>query len=1058
MRGSQQELDLECADHLRFAGERAPEKTFVGRETELQRIRDYLHSETNQPFVVHGPSGSGKTALLGKIIQEVTPSRSADGTRVKTGPIVLSRFIGTTPDSSNLRSLLSSLCRELRQDFELTSPLPTDLNELIDEFYSHLGKATAARPVVVFLDALDQLDAADYGRSAFWIRSPLSLRTAASCHARMVVSCLSPSEEFPEDSDACEAYRELKVRTLLGNDELGALEENDARKLFARWLRASTRDLTETQQKMISRAIRKTSACRQPLFLKVLFEEARRWRSFDAPSAIPESLARLLDELFIRLGKPSEHGELIGIALSCLVSARYGLSEGELLEILYTHERYEVILAKDNKRNGHELPPNSTRIPIAPWTRLRSDLAPYLSERSAPGSAVIHFYHRNLFKAVRERFLPSEEQQRQAHGRLAEYFNAQDYWLESLEEQRRRAKTLPPTPRPANVRKVDELPWQLLQAADWQKSEQLLTDMAFLEGKTEAGMVFDLMGDFGEALRHLPMTYPRRWILERLHEALGHDIQFIAWQPSILFQCLWNRCWWYDHPATEPHYDTPARGWPPKGPPWKRRGLKLWQLLESWCTGKQIQLRGSLWLRSLRPPAIALGTALRAVLDRSDSGVRSVAFSPDGQLIAAGYFRTASIWDAALGRRVARLRGLEWNVNAVVFSPDGRRIVTGGDDVRIWDVTTGANLANLRGQEHETTGVAFSPDGHQLVSTSRDKTVRFWDGASGLHIACLHGHDEAVLSVAFCPDGRRVVSGSADGTVRVWDAATHMEVACYHVHAQRINSVVYSPDGRRIVSASSDNTIHIWDAVTGTQVGSLRGHDSDVLSLAFSPDGNRIVSGSADKTIRVWDARTGEQFACLRGVQDRVLCVALSPDGKRIASASDDERLCLWEVTSRDEPLRRRGHKVGRLGVAFSKDGRRIVTWSDDEMVRVWDAATALEMGGPEDIGTFSTTDLCNATEDELGQLGRECRWVPASGSTFPRWRARRDWPGTVIEFAEQQESVAMVWVPEYLDGVRRHPTANVWAARDLDGNLCVFSLEGDETQIKTGLKTGIFR
>ncbi len=93
VRGSQQELNLECADHLRFAGERAPEKTFVGRESELQRIRDYLHSETNQPFVVHGPSGSGKTALLGKIIQEVTPSRSADGTRAKTGPIVLTHQI-----------------------------------------------------------------------------------------------------------------------------------------------------------------------------------------------------------------------------------------------------------------------------------------------------------------------------------------------------------------------------------------------------------------------------------------------------------------------------------------------------------------------------------------------------------------------------------------------------------------------------------------------------------------------------------------------------------------------------------------------------------------------------------------------------------------------------------------------------------------------------------------------------------------------------------------------------------------------------------------------------
>src|SRR5207302_5352206 len=105
-------------------------------------------------------------------------------------------------------------------------------------------------------------------------------------------------------------------------------------------------------------------------------------------------------------------------------------------------------------------------------------------------------------------YLPPEEQQRQAHGRVAEYFNAQDYWLESLEAQRVRAERLPPTPRRANVRKVDELPWQLLQAADWQRSEQLLTDLAFLEAKAEAGMVVDLSADFSAAIGGMPADRP----------------------------------------------------------------------------------------------------------------------------------------------------------------------------------------------------------------------------------------------------------------------------------------------------------------------------------------------------------------------------------------------------------------------------------------------------------------------------------------------------------------------------------------------------------------------
>src|SRR5438128_4708136 len=99
--------------------------------------------------------------------------------------------------------------------------------------------------------------------------------------------------------------------------------------------------------------------------------------------------------------------------------------------------------------------------------------------------------------------------------------------MESLAEQRRRAKTLPPTPRPANVRKVDELPWQLLQAADWEKSEQLLTDLAFLEAKAEAGMVFDLAADFSAAMRSMSVDRPRSRILRLLEEALCRDIHFI---------------------------------------------------------------------------------------------------------------------------------------------------------------------------------------------------------------------------------------------------------------------------------------------------------------------------------------------------------------------------------------------------------------------------------------------------------------------------------------------------------------------------------------------------
>src|SRR5439155_13554749 len=110
---------------------------------------------------------------------------------------------------------------------------------------------------------------------------------------------------------------------------------------------------------------------------------------------------------------------------------------------------------------------------------------------------LVDFFHRSFWKSVREKHLTTDELQSAAHARLAAYFKGQEYFLESLEEQRARAKRLPPTPRPANVRKVDELPWQLLQVAklsgkddpnspQWDAVADLFTELHLLEGKAEA--------------------------------------------------------------------------------------------------------------------------------------------------------------------------------------------------------------------------------------------------------------------------------------------------------------------------------------------------------------------------------------------------------------------------------------------------------------------------------------------------------------------------------------------------------------------------------------------
>lgn len=501
------ELEIERDEHFRFGRERGPKEAFVGRKDQLQRILDYVNSDSSQPLVIHGASGCGKTALLARAVDDIPAAKQ---------PIV--RFIGVTPRASDLRSLLRSLCQELRQWNPIEAAIPLDIRELIDEFRKHLQSATAERPVILFLDALDQLAESDNGRQLFWIPFGQLPR-----NVKIVVSCLSDRHE---DDPAAQPFIALQRRKLPAENmvNLDALSPDEARTLlFDRWLPAVGRTVAKAQRLLIEQRL-ESKACRQPLYLKLLFEEAKLWRWYDEPTTksstnrereapaepqateLGDGVPALLEQLFDRLSQPEHHGEsLVRFVLGYIAAASRGLSETEILEVLFADPDYKSELDDASQRNNHTLPTKPPRVPIALWSRLRSDLAPYLTERAAPGGNVVTLYHRQVAEWVKTRFvdqanwsMPGQDaSDGNPHARLAKFFAKQDYFLESLEDQRARARRLPLTPRPSNIRKVDELPCQLLEVAKlfgtndatsphWDAIADLFTDLNFLESKSEA--------------------------------------------------------------------------------------------------------------------------------------------------------------------------------------------------------------------------------------------------------------------------------------------------------------------------------------------------------------------------------------------------------------------------------------------------------------------------------------------------------------------------------------------------------------------------------------------
>jgi WD40 repeat protein len=332
--------------------------------------------------------------------------------------------------------------------------------------------------------------------------------------------------------------------------------------------------------------------------------------------------------------------------------------------------------------------------------------------------------------------------------------------------------------------------------------------------------------------------------------------------------------------------------------------------------------------------AATRGAISKPLLDNS-RGAESVTFSPNGKIVASGGSDgTIRLWNAATGERVglwtvAADRPIEYTtenakvsssshlfVESVAFSPDGKMLAAGTLDgsISLWDVAAGKQLGKPLKYSGEVRSVKFSRDGKVLASGGSGGKVILWDVAKRQQIGQpLSGHPEDVYDVAFSPDGKILASVSCgktnpetrtcgQGEIRLWNVDTHQPLRQPLAgHTYYVTSIAFSPDGKLLASGSGDSKVILWNVTSGKPIGQpLDGHTRGVNSVAFSPHGKILASGSDDHKVILWDVATGKPLT--HSLVDpyskhQVNEVAFSPDGKTLASALFDGNVILWDVS-----------------------------------------------------------------------------------------------------------------------------------------------------------------
>lgn len=911
---------------------RAEASLFKGRRVELEGARrvigvarsEAIRDGSGRVLWLSGPGGIGKSWLVAKLASEALDAGEGDST------VVAWRFDGADPVRCNRTAFIRhALSRLLESQQSNPGELPRDPESQVEVLARAIGTAAGSeggpRRVVFYLDGVDEIDRIDPGfadipfrlchRGAVWVcagrpTERLNRRfQGGSC--REVIA-----HGVPRMSDA-------DIREIL-TDETGPLKYELMRLDRAgrddRWTNAAVDAVVERAEGL-------------PLYVRFVVEDvlkgAIRFGEFER---LPRGLSAYYRDLLHRLGV----GDLQALLTPLVVTLAWAPSPPTVDVLLWLLARRGVCTEGD----------------AAILTEGLRAVGSLVRDVPIEKQVGYELYHETFVNHVRTDAVTA----RQSELAQKAFASLATRWKEI------------PADHPARPYALRYGVTILIGQRRWDDLESLLLDFEFLEAMAGAKLVYELAANLRSAALALPTERPGRRLLALLEEAIRLDLHFLANYPSTIFQCLWNRCWWYDCPAAATHYrETDAQA------PWCSPGAKLSSWMERWRAWKEEQHPGFVWIRSLRPPASPLASTLKAFLHCHVASLMRLAVAADGRrMITAGKVWdeggekrkeafVTKVWDLATQQEIPLRRALPGHPWDLAIERDGRlaaMTVGSGDKYRVevWNIDTSAVLF---GTSASGRPLALAHDGAAVAFQASKRSVEVWPvtgETGGRRTFPLPAKMEPV-TLAFSPDSTLLAvgmvsttGGMSQGALAVWDWRNDRVIRTWPGKLGRIQSVRFDATGSRIAAASvgqlAGEEIRVWDVASGELVNSISSAGIADASIVFLPGGRKVAEvggGASGGVLRVidLDAAEEQQRQVLRGTIGWVRSLAALDDG-RLLTASWDGFVRVWDFSEAGPSFQLVGLQGRVVRIHSAPPEERLLLQYKDGGAQLWDAARGL--------------------------------------------------------------------------------------------------------------------